>query len=349
MNKWNLDLTGAKVLIVDDVPANLDVLSQSLDDSGYNVLVATSGEIALKVAAQTGPDLILLDVMMPGIDGFETCRRLKANPELQDTPVLFLTARDELSGVLEGFQVGGLDYITKPFQKEEVLIRIRTHLERTRLAQELAKKNHELADLNAHLEQKVEERTVELRQKVKELEGKDRIAQHLLTLHSLQETLELVLEVIADITEVDRAVIYLDTEDGLKSAAAIGRSAPGAEQTVSPAHQQAISAVRERLEPVNITAPEDPDVRPFVLMPILRGETLLGLIHVDQRQPVTDDLMHTLTSFALQAAVAINDAQVQQDTSRWESQIEEVLDVDDIVLEDLEPFENPDSAPGASH
>lgn len=98
----------------------------------------------------------MLDVMMPGIDGFETCRRLKANDATRSIPVIFLTARDELEGVLEGFRAGGVDYISKPFQKEEVLIRIRTHLERDRLAKELA-------ELNAHLEQKVAERTAELR------------------------------------------------------------------------------------------------------------------------------------------------------------------------------------------
>lgn len=113
MNEPSIDLTGARILIVDDVPANLDVLGLTLEDSGYNVLVATSGEMAIKVAMQATPELILLDVSMPGIDGFEACRRLKAAPETRDTPVIFLTARNEMEGILEGFQSGGVDYITK--------------------------------------------------------------------------------------------------------------------------------------------------------------------------------------------------------------------------------------------
>lgn len=114
MNKPIIDLTGAKILTVDYVPANLDVLSQSLKLDGYNVLVATIGEAAIQVAKQTSPDLILLEVLMPGIDGFETCRRLKADPEPAGSPVIFQTARNEL----EGLQAGGVDYIAKPFQQE---------------------------------------------------------------------------------------------------------------------------------------------------------------------------------------------------------------------------------------
>lgn len=125
----NIENKNLRILIVDDVPENLDILSRSLEQQAYNVLVATSGEMALKVADRTRPDLILLDIMMPGIDGFETCRRLKASADTQDIPVIFLTAWDDSDGLLEGFRAGGVDYITKPFQKEEVLIRIRTHLQ----------------------------------------------------------------------------------------------------------------------------------------------------------------------------------------------------------------------------
>ncbi len=350
MNEPAIDLTGASVLIVDDVPANLDVLSHSLEAEAYNVLVATSGETALKVAEQAEPDLILLDVMMPGIDGFETCRRLKASPDTQGIPVIFLTARGELEGVLEGFQAGGVDYITKPFQKEEVLIRIRTHLERTRLAQELAEKNTELADLNAHLEQKVEERTLELRQKVKELEGKDRIAQHLLTYHTLEETLNLVLEVISEVIELDRTVIYLQEDGALKPVAAIGVSEPGMivahdqleQLDRSSVHREAFAAAQETWKPVNIETPEAPDTAPFALVPILRSDELLGLIEVDnhfQMRPVAEEELQTLASFALQTAVAISDAQVHQDAGRWKDQLDEVLKLEEL-LEDVNQLDD---------
>ena len=215
MSDIDLDLSGCKILVTDDVPANLDVLFQALDAEGYNVHVASDGPTALKVAEQSLPDLILLDVMMPGIDGYETCRQLKAQAAIRHIPVVFLTARDDLEGIVEGFESGGVDYITKPFKKEEVLVRIQTHLERAILARRLA-------SINEELELKVAHRTADLVRKVRELEGKDRIAQHLLTFHSLEETLAVVLEVVINILELDQAVVYLANEGEFRPAAAIG-------------------------------------------------------------------------------------------------------------------------------
>ncbi len=189
MNDTRINLSGASILVVDDVPANLGVLIPILENVGYQVQVATSGEQGLEIAARSLPDLVLLDVMMPGIDGFETCRQLKKAEATREIPVVFLTASDELSGVVEGFQAGGVDYVTKPFQQEEVLARIQTHLERALMTRELMQKNRDLADLNAHLQQKVEDRTRELWEKVKALEDRDRIAQQLLAVHKLHDTL----------------------------------------------------------------------------------------------------------------------------------------------------------------
>lgn len=146
-----LNLTDAKLLVVDDLPANIDVLYQALRAEGYQVLAATDGETALGVVAQEKPDLVLLDVMMPpGMDGFEVCRRLKANADVADVPVIFLTAIGETPMLVKGFEAGGVDYVTKPFQFEEVLVRIRTHLEHTFLTRALAEKNLALEDEIAH-------------------------------------------------------------------------------------------------------------------------------------------------------------------------------------------------------
>ena len=141
MSALPAELSGAKILAVDDVPANLDVLCQALEAAGYQVIVAASGEEALDLAGRFVPDLILLDVVMPGLDGFETCRRLKAEESTRAVPVLFLTARDEVADLVEGFQAGGVDYVVKPFHQEEVLVRIRTHLEKAGLVRALAEKN----------------------------------------------------------------------------------------------------------------------------------------------------------------------------------------------------------------
>ncbi len=118
------DLTGSFILVVDDVPANLDVLIEILEEEGFRISVATSGERALRVVSQTRPDLILLDVMMPGIDGYETCRMLKAHEKTAGIPVIFLTARDDPQAIRHGFEAGGADYVTKPFNKEELGVSI---------------------------------------------------------------------------------------------------------------------------------------------------------------------------------------------------------------------------------
>ena len=144
MSKSPTDHIRAEILIVDDDPVNLNVLRQSLESEGYSIIAAPSGEVALRIVTRTQPDLILLDILMPGINGFETCRRLKTDKVTADIPVLFITAMDETESVIEGFRVGGVDYITKPFKEEEVLVRVQTHLKIHRLTQKILQKNREL-------------------------------------------------------------------------------------------------------------------------------------------------------------------------------------------------------------
>ena len=119
-----------KILIVDDTSTNLQVLGGILEKAGYEVLVAMNGANALKIAATSpAPDLILLDILMPDLNGYEVCQRLKADASLKTIPVLFLSALDQIEQKVKGFKVGGADYITKPFQVEEVLARVDTHLQ----------------------------------------------------------------------------------------------------------------------------------------------------------------------------------------------------------------------------
>ena len=146
MPETHVDLKGARILLVDDQPANLEVLRELLEAEGYNISLAPRGEIALKIAGEPEgrPDLILLDVMMPEMDGYEVCQRLKGNPDTCDIPVIFVTARDLSEAVLEGFEAGGVDYITKPFRDREVLMRVQTHLRLSLTTRELAARNQEL-------------------------------------------------------------------------------------------------------------------------------------------------------------------------------------------------------------
>jgi two-component system, sensor histidine kinase and response regulator len=132
----------ADILIVDDITANLKVLGGILKDEGYKVRPVLNGELALQVAQKEKPDLILLDIMMPGMDGYEVCTRIKSNPDLKDIPVIFISALNDTNDLVKAFQSGGVDYITKPFQAAEVLARVATHLQ-------ICRQKNELKELNA--------------------------------------------------------------------------------------------------------------------------------------------------------------------------------------------------------
>ncbi|MEL6779724.1 MAG: response regulator, partial [Cyanobacteria bacterium J06597_16] len=140
--------TDQTILIVDDMPTNVEVLAGALIKAGYQVAVALDGESAIAQIQYKSPALILLDVMMPGIDGFETCRRLKESPQTRAIPIIFMTALSETVNKSKGFSLGAVDYITKPFDAQEVLARVGTHLR--------------LYQLTTQLEETVETRTAEL-------------------------------------------------------------------------------------------------------------------------------------------------------------------------------------------
>ncbi len=136
----------ATVLVVDDNPINLDILFKSLSQAGFKVLIAKDGENAIRQAELARPDAILLDIVMPGLDGFETCRRLKNKTQTKDIPVIFLSALADTPDKVKGFKIGAVDYITKPFQQEEVLARITTHITLRNLRRLVETHNEELQE-----------------------------------------------------------------------------------------------------------------------------------------------------------------------------------------------------------
>jgi two-component system sensor histidine kinase/response regulator len=144
--------SGGTILIVDDMPANLEVVTNHLERQGYCAIVALSGEEGIERAEFVRPDLILLDAMMPGLDGFETCRRLKASERTRAIPVIFMTALADTTDKLAGFAAGAVDYVTKPLNSAEVLARIESHLALYALRQQLAEQN-------AQLQREIERRT----------------------------------------------------------------------------------------------------------------------------------------------------------------------------------------------
>lgn len=156
----------SQLLIVDDNPTNLGILFDYLTKTGFKVLVALDGESAIEQVEYAKPDLILLDVLMPGIDGFKTCGRLKANPSTQDIPVIFMTALSDTVDKVYGFNIGAVDYITKPIQHEEVLSRVQTHLTIRNLQKKLQEQNECL--LRSQLQER--QRALELEQALQKLQ-----------------------------------------------------------------------------------------------------------------------------------------------------------------------------------
>ena len=150
------------ILLVDDNPTNLQLLFETLDGRGYKLLIAKDGHTALSIAGKALPNLILLDIMMPEIDGYEVCRQLKSDPATAEIPVIFLSALTDTKDKVHGLDLGAVDYVTKPFQPDEVIARVNTHLTVYRLKQALDEKNEELLEANDLLEERVKKRTAQL-------------------------------------------------------------------------------------------------------------------------------------------------------------------------------------------
>lgn len=147
MNQKQNTPQGAFILIVDDVQGNVQMLGSILTKAGYRVTAATSGMQALKIVEKRLPDLILLDVMMPGLDGYETCQELKRSPATKDIPVIFLTAKNEVDDIVKGFEVGGVDYLIKPVNSVELSVRLKNHLDLKKSRELLKQTGHERKEL----------------------------------------------------------------------------------------------------------------------------------------------------------------------------------------------------------
>ncbi len=213
MNDPNIQTSGARILIVDDVPANLRILSEALESQGYRIQAATDGETALNLVAAGPPELILMDVMMPGIDGYETCRRLKKMPGMADIPVLFITARNETEDVVEGFKAGGIDYLSKPFSEAEVHARVATHLRVGRLTQALKERNAAL-EKAIRDRQTAEETTAHLKRQLEIISEEDADRWGYAGIIGQSDHLEKVLKQVQLLQKADRTSALVTGESG---------------------------------------------------------------------------------------------------------------------------------------
>lgn len=206
------ELMRQDILVVDDVAANLQFLTSLLSKAGYRVRPASGGELALRSVAAKPPYLILLDVKMPGIDGYEVCRRLKADERSCGIPVIFISALAASSEKVEGFNAGGVDFITKPFEPQEVLARVKTHMRlrelSDRLEQRVLDRTAELAQTNARLREEISVRTQAeqaIKQNVLFLQRLERLDTILRKTSDMQLMMRLALDVVLDVMEADRA------------------------------------------------------------------------------------------------------------------------------------------------
>ncbi len=195
------------ILVVDDMPNNVSVLFSFLSQAGFKVLVAQDGRRALQTAEQAGPDLILLDVMMPNMDGFEVCSLLKAKEQTKNIPVIFMTALVDTVDKIKGFKLGAADYLTKPIQHEEVLVRINAQLNVYKLQRQLKEKNQQL-----------QEQTLELEKRNLELEAFARTVAH-----DLKNPLSAVIG-LTDMLLTDCTTTNLPTADSIENLQYVGQA-----------------------------------------------------------------------------------------------------------------------------
>ncbi|WP_437489035.1 response regulator [Sorangium sp. So ce1014] len=348
------------ILIVDDNPRNLGLLSDTLTDSGFEVAVAVDGVRALRLAKEGLPDLILLDVKMEGIDGFETCRRLKSDPATSAIPVIFMTASTDLSADrLKGLNLGAVDYLAKPFLDEELLARVRVHTKLRKLTKSLAAQVDErlaaesaLQRLTQELERRVGERTVELERALAGLTQAQaqmatviRAAQAVSGEIVLDDLLDQLMRLTLEHADARKCVLVLSREPGLVIEALITRDPDTVRLGLSTPLQAdadlAVSLVEEvartresvflwdtrreaRLADARYLEGKEP--RSVLCLAMMYQGELIGVLYIEgdaSREPLFAAQLETLGLLASQAAVAVKNALLYANLAEMASALRE--------------------------
>lgn len=296
------------ILIVDDEPSTLMLLVDTLGHIGHNIEVAQNGESALVQTQRLKPDLILLDIMMPGIDGFETLRRLKADEQTANIPVIFMTALSEMMGEVKGLELGAVDYITKPFHVKTVLARVNTHLTLAHLQKELIEKNEQLQGQN------------------RQLSTLYKVSQIITAPLQLGEVLDNIALCAASLLAIDAGIIWLfdPTRTYLEIRAAYGFSQSAIKGAVYKVGEGLAGRVVQTGQPVIINdLPGDSrfynpsaqldDLQACASVPLITKNKIIGAIGVyskRQRSAFNEQDLHMLQLLASQAAIAIENARL---------------------------------------
>ena len=332
-----------EVLAVDDTPNNLKLLQMVLEQAGYKVRLATSGAMALTSVQTKPPDLILLDMNMPEMDGKEVCRRLKADSSTQDIPIIFLTVAQEISEKVQAFEVGAVDYLTKPFSPPEMLARISTHLRLRNL-------QRQLQDFNRQLEMKVQERTETLAN----------IYVATLTISSQMHVKELMKSLLVTIirsTEVER-VVLVDCENEEMRVLAVTGEDPETVHVFSssktPVHDfvpvEVLKRVKSLRELYLVDYPLHPDLLcgdpyfdnqspgAFLCAPLKRKGRVTGLLYMERYagdSSLKSDLTAIIEILSAQAAVSLENAHLYENLEQLLHEQELLVKEKDILLAEV--------------
>lgn len=339
-----------KILIVDDNLSNLDFLHELLSLDNYDVVTANNGEMALQIIQQEQPDIVLLDILMPVLDGYEVCKRLKANPQTQDLPVIFVSALASESEKAQGFEIGAADYITKPIPPMEMLARIDNQLRLHRLQQQLEAQN---TKLQAEIENRIcVEET--LRQQAERDRLLAAISQRIHQSLNLNETLETAVTEIRQLLNVDRTLICQTSDDHgscrviaesvrTTEYSVLGRQFNGAYLKQNRWGNWAVDDTQSQsLDAGYAALLQDLDVRANLVVPIVQGESLWGLLAAQNCQGTHQwrtwerDLLKQLAD---QLMIAIQQSELYGQIQRFSAQLEQQVKVRTAALELAFEFE----------
>ena len=341
------------VLLIDDNQTNLALLSKYLKGAGYRQLIARDGMTAIQKAQRYRPDIILLDIMMPGVNGFETCRRLKASSQTRDIPVIFMTALSDTKDKLRGFQVGGVDYITKPLQHEEVLARVGNHLNLRKLNQNLLSQNVHLQHMTAELQLANEA----LSKRNVQLEVSSEVGQQITSILDLTELLERVVALIQTKFAYYFVGVWLLNEDQSGVVLHAGQSEQlGSQSGYEIGLVQATSPIVRVVQRGKYDLIEDfaentayfpfetlSDARSELALPLHVGQETIGVLDIvsDQIAAFSNVDRVGLQSLADQIAIAIRNAQLYEIEQRRRSLAESVERIGRVLTGDLDMHQVP--------
>jgi len=350
------------ILIVDDTPVNLGVVVESLEGRGYRLLIAQGGKEGLKRAAFVKPDLILLDVMMPGLDGFEVCRCLKSDADTADIPVIFMTALAESEHKITGFKVGGVDFLAKPMQVDEVIARVETHLNLRTMQRQLQAQNLQLQRYREELEQKVEQRTSELsatnrllRDEIEERKRVERTMKFIAQrgwMEDGEDFLTALARYLGQLLEADYVIIdKLAADPSCAETVAIyakGEVFPNMQYSLEHTPCENVMAGGLCCYPMDVQQqfPEDAlltdmQVESYIGLPLWDSTgKVIGLIAVMDGKPMRDELAVTsiLQLVATSAAAELRRRQSEQELTESRLFLSRVIDTiaDPVLVKDRE-------------